>query len=55
MKNKVEIEVYSANTLFKVGIDEATQAERHEYYRKISKGQIIKMLEKLLENTKEGN
>ena len=55
MKNKVEIEVYSANTLFKVGIDEATEKERFEYYRKLNKGQVIKMLETLLENMKEGN
>jgi len=44
---KIEIEVCEGNTLYKIDIAEATQAERFDYYNKISKGQIIMMLEQI--------
>jgi|GEM_PF-2386829 len=46
-QNKILIEVCEGSTLYKVDIAEATQAERFDYYNKITKGQIIIMLEKL--------
>lgn len=46
-QNKILIEVCEGSTLYKVDIKEATQAERFDYYNKITKGQIIIMLEKL--------
>lgn len=44
---RIEIEVVEGNTAYKIDINESTQAERFDYYNKISKGKVIKMLEEL--------
>lgn len=51
--NQIFIEVCEGDTFYNVNIEEATQAERHDYYNKISKGKVIKMLEQLLYSNKK--
>jgi hypothetical protein len=46
-QNKILIEVCEGSTLYKVDIKEATQAERFDYYNKVTKGKVIQMLEAL--------
>jgi len=50
----IEIEVCEGNTFYKVDISKATQSERFDYYNKINKGQIIKMLEQFNFNKNSG-
>ena len=44
---QIFIEVYEGNTAYNIDIKLSTQAERFDYYNKVSKGQVIKMLEKI--------
>jgi len=53
-QNKIFIEVCEGNTFYKVEISKATQSERFDYYNKISKGQVIKMLEQFNFNKNSG-